>query len=102
MTLTAPVESPWSWRSTLPPTGQEISQASNSGVRAISRHWRRSVSGAPAQCTAGARRLATSQGLTRADRQGDCAGARAADKPGRVDCKRAGGTIYERLDTKPD
>ena len=40
ITLTAPVELPWSWRSTLPPLGQAISQASKSGVRATSRQAR--------------------------------------------------------------
>ena len=38
MTLTAPLASPWSCSSTLPPLGHAMSQASKSGVRATNFH----------------------------------------------------------------
>ena len=85
ITLTAPIELPWSWRSTLPPLGQAISQASKSGVRATSRQVRSSMSSAPGQWTAGTRRLATSRGSTLAGRHDELpAPARG------VGCHRAG------------
>ena len=96
ITLTAPMEAPWSWSSTFPPLGQAISQASKSAVRAISRQERVSLSSAPGQCTAGARRLATSLGWTRGRRP------EAMAVPATVGRREAGGSIGETLDGKPD
>ena len=98
ITLTAPVEVPWSCNSTFPPLGQAISQASKSGVRAISRHERLCMSSAPGQCTAGARRLATSWGFMRGPRTEAITGPAAAT----IGRREAGGIILPRLGAKPD
>ena len=97
MTLTAPVELPWSCRSTFPPLGQAINQASKSGVRAMSRHSRRCVAGAPGQRTAGARRLATSWGFTRGRRTEKVGNADVVSWPDGVESRRAGGTMQDKV-----